>query len=125
MNRDLHLSPKFADHLRKIGMLEALINALKSFRERENFPFVEEQKRIIKQAVFKGLCDYYGKGAKKPSVEQILKRTEEIADRLYGKMPKTVGEEITEEISKKKEKEGLEDPFGPLEKEENLPTIEQ
>ena len=113
MNRDLYLSPKFADHLRKIGMLEALINAFKSYRERENFPFVEEQKRIIKQAVFKGLCDYYGQAAKKPTVEKILERTEEIANRLYGKMPKTVGEEVVEGFEKDKEKE------------ENLPVIEE
>jgi len=121
---DLYFSPKFANYLREIGMLEALINALKIFRERENYPFELEQRRIVKQAVFKGLCDYYGKGAKKPSVEQILKRTEEIADRLYGKMPKTVGEEITEEISKKKEKEES-GSLWLIGKKENLPIIEE
>ena len=116
---DLYFSPKFANYLREIGMLEALINALKIFRARENYPFELEQRRIVKQSVFKGLCDYYGKSQKKPSVEKILERTEEIADRLYGKERiSTVGEEVVrkyEEAVKKYEKK----------ESENLPIIEK
>ena len=102
--RDLYLSAKFADYLREIGLLEPLVNALKIYREKQNFPFELKDKRIMKMAIFKGLTDYYGQAKKKPSVEKILKRTEEITERLYGKeKPKTVGEEVVEKSEKTKE----------------------
>jgi len=98
---DLYLSAKFSDYLREIGMLEALINALKIYREKENYPFELKDKRIMKMAIFKGLCDYFSGNPKKPTVEKILERTEQIAERLYGKeRPKTVGEEIIKGFKK-------------------------
>lgn len=101
---DLYLSAKFADYLRNIGMLEALVNALKIYRERENYVFQLQDMRIIKQSVFKGLCEFYASQGfnKEVDIEKILQETEEVAKRLYGERPKSVSEEITTEIKKRK-----------------------
>ena len=94
---DLHLSPKFANYLAKIGLLEPLINCLKQHRERQNYPYVLNQKRIIKQSVFKALCEYHAGSSKKPKIDTLLAKTEEIADKIYGKDP-MVSEEIFKDI---------------------------
>ena len=107
---DLYLSPKFAKQLMDIGMLGPLIWELKKFREKENLPYHLAQVRIIKQAVFKALCDYYGKIGKKPSLDKILKTTEEVTEKLYGEKLPNVAEEFFHDIHKTPEgKKSLEE----------------
>lgn len=107
---DLYLSPKFAEHLAHQGMLQPIVNALKQYREKQNFPFVLAQKRIIKQAVFKALCDLYSGSAKKPKADTILKTAESVADRIYGKDPSSASEEIMKQLKVEKEKTAEEKP---------------
>ena len=114
--RDLYLSAKFADYLREIGLLEPLVNALKIYREKQNFPFELKDKRIIKQALAKPYADLMGKLVEKGTNKVNLKKNfldlknfimEEVikdAERVYGKeKPKTVGEEVVEKSEKTKE----------------------
>ena len=99
MTGDLQLSAKFANYLAKLGMLEPLVNGLKLFREYQNYPFVLAQKRIIKQSVFKALCEYYVGGAKKPKVDTLLDKVEQIAEKIYGEDRSASGE-ITKDLQK-------------------------
>ena len=94
---DLHLSPKFANYLAQRGMLDALINGLKLYRDYQNYPYVLAQKRIIKQSVFKALCEYHAGTAKKPKVDTLVAKAEEIAETIYGKDP-TASEEVLKDI---------------------------
>lgn len=122
---DLYLSPKFAHYISKIGMLEPLINSLKEYREHQNFPFVLAQKRIIKQSVFKALCEYHAGTAKKPKIDTLLAKTEEIAEKIYGKDPSASTEifnDIQEAQKKLKENPVIPDTTPGL---ESIPIIEE
>ena len=99
-NTDLNISPKFAGYLMNTGMLEALVNALKQFREKENYPFILAQQRIVKQSVFKALCDYYSNAEKKPSLKKLTEETEDIAKQFFGESPR-VAQEIFDEVQDK------------------------
>ena len=81
MKTDLYLSPKFAYHLSRIGILTPLVHAFRQFRSNENYPFELEQKRIIKQSLFKALVEHY-KG-KEVDIDTILEKAEELSDRIY------------------------------------------
>lgn len=59
-NSDLELSPKFSLYLEKQGLLEPLVNALKQFREKENYPFLIEKKQIAYEAFLKSLLESRG-----------------------------------------------------------------
>mgnify|MGYP001560363573 CR=1 FL=1 len=104
MKYHLYLSPEFAYRLSKIGMLEALIHEYRKFKEDNNYPFELNDKRIIRQTIFKGLCDYYGNIGKKTTIEQILKQIDKIADEIYGEKPKNTAEITMEELREYQEK---------------------
>jgi len=97
--KDLYLSPKFADFLADRGMLKALVNAYRQFREKENYPFEIENKRIMKQSVFKGLCEFYASQGfdKEISIKDIIRETEEVVEKLFEEKP-SVAQEITQEM---------------------------
>jgi hypothetical protein len=124
-SQDLTLSAKFSNYLAKIGILEPLINCLKQYRDHQNYPFVLSQKRIIKQSVFKALCEYYSNSPKKPKVDTLLAKVEEIAEKIYGKDP-MASEEIFKDIqeAQKKLKEKPEIP-STAPGVESVPIIEQ
>lgn len=113
---DLHLSPKFANYLRSKGQLEALVNSLKQFRERQNYPFELKDKRIIRQSLGKIYGEILGKLSFSGEVKNVKKEFQEIkkflleeiekdVDRVYGVKPKTTGQEILEEATKESKKE--------------------
>lgn len=116
MTRDLEISPKFAYFLNKQGMLDALVIAYQSFREQQNFPFAIKEKRIAKQAVFKGLCELYAsRGFDEKELitsKEILKEVDEVVssiwnekESLWNKREKTEsGKMVEETIIKQKEK---------------------
>lgn len=108
MNKDLRISAKFAHHLARLGMLMPLVNALRAFRDRENYPFYLEQKRIIKQAVLKAIGNEK-LTLQKISSEKFQKKLDEVADQIYGTKEKTreqwkTLEEIKEMVIKQKAK---------------------
>ena len=111
---DLQLSAKFANYLSSVGILETLVNSLKIYRERENYVFQLQDKRIVRQSVFKALCEFYASQGfnKEVDIEKILEETQKVAERLYGDKPETVAEEIVKEIkkAKKRSKKSKEEP---------------
>jgi len=128
-SKDLQLSAKFANYLSKVGLLEPLVNALKIYREKENYIYELESKRIIRQSLAKPYADILGKLSFGGDLEKtkkefsqlkeiLLEAIEKDAGRIYGEKPKTVGEEITMEMlkkakanqEKKKMKEKVEEP---------------
>ena len=125
MNKDLDLSPKFANFLSSKGFLKLLIQELKQYHEREWYAFELKDKRIIKQSLAKTYADILGKLSFSGDIrktekefkqlkEILLKSIEEDADRIYGDKPKTVAERIVEKMKKKnKEKSKDESPDVP------------
>ena len=110
----LSFSPEFAEYLRKNGQLEPLIWALKDFKERQNFPFQETDKRIIKQSLMKAYTELLGKlsfsgspaKTKKDFIGMknfLLDTIEVDVERIYGGKKTKVADEFFKELHKKPE----------------------
>lgn len=117
-NKDLHISPKFAYHLNKQGMLDALVIAYQAFRETQNFPFEIKERRIAVQAVFKGLCELYAsRGFKEENLissKEILKEAKEIVEKIW-----TLDEKMWERKPEKESTKMVTEKIEGLKKEQN------
>jgi uncharacterized membrane protein YgaE (UPF0421/DUF939 family) len=106
MQTHLRLSPEFAHQLQKDGILEALYWSLKKFLEKQNYPIYLRDKNIAWLSVFKSLCDFYANYPKtqKPTLEEIIKKTDEIIDKKYPETQETT-KEFYEEVIQPTEKD--------------------
>jgi len=110
MARDFHYYLKLAAHLQRDGILFPLVYSLEKFREKENYPFQQEQKRIVRQSVFSSLCNdnTTRTGKDKLSRKELVKLACEIADIFYSegeelKGSQKIAQEIVEDLKKEKE----------------------
>ena len=110
MARDFHYYLKLAAHLQRDGILFPLVYSLEKFREKENYPFQQEQKRIVRQSVFSSLCNdnTTRTGKDKLSREELVKLACDIADIFYSegeelKGSQKIAQEIVEDLKKEKE----------------------
>ena len=115
--KDLQLSAKFAYHLNKLGMLDALVISYQNFRDTQNAPFEVKDKRIAIQSTFKGLCELYASrgfdGDKLITSSQILKEAKNIVDEFWSdgvetweKRPETESTKmVTEKVEKIKKEQ--------------------
>lgn len=86
MNRHLNISAEFADFLNKQGQLEALVWAYKQFRDRQNYPFYQRDKNIIKQTLIKAIAE--GKLTLKEILsDKFQKDLNDATNKIYGRMP--------------------------------------
>lgn len=77
--KDLELSPKFADFLaEEKSLLRPLVNALKEYREMQNYPFLLKDKRLFRADILKALCN-------KPelTIKEIEITTDKWIDDMY------------------------------------------
>lgn len=114
-SNDLQLSAKFSEYLASKGQLSALVGSLRQFREKENYIYELESKRIIKQSLTKSYAEILSQIIMTENPENIekvfqirkkliLDEVEKDTDIIYGRKTLSIGEELAltnEELAQK------------------------
>lgn len=123
--KDLQLSAKFAYHLNKLGMLDALVVSYQNFRDSQNAPFIMKDKRVAIQSTFNDLCVLYAsKGNDKITSSEILKEAKEIVNEFWNDSNEEVWEKRPESESTKMVTEKIVDIKKEQDKNKKIYTID-